>query len=174
MSRISQKVELIANVTIIVAAVLIAGVVAQKYFFPRTRPMAPARIQPDVGARMNLPDVNWSRQPKTLILALQTGCHFCDESVPFYKRVAENVKAENVKVIAAFPTGVEESAAHLKALGLTNIEVRQLPLESLQTSGTPTLILTNDKGEITNYWLGKLTPDKEAQVLQKITEGTRS
>ena len=174
MSRISQKVELIANVTIIVAAVLLIGVVAQKYFFPRTKVMPPARMQPVIGARMNLPDVNWSRQPKTLILALQTGCHFCDESVPFYKRIAENAKAENVKVIAAFPTGVEDSTAHLKALGLTNVEVRQLPLESLQTSGTPTLILTDDKGEITNYWLGKLTPDKEAQVLEQITERRRS
>ena len=169
MSRISKTVELIANIAIIVAAVLLVGVVAQKYFFNKPTPMAAARLQPVIGARMNLPGVNWSAQPKTLILALQTGCRFCDESVPFYKRIAENVRAENVKLIAAFPTGVEESAAHLKALGLTNIEVRQLPLESLQTSGTPTLILTNDKGQITNYWLGKLTPDKEAQVLANIT-----
>lgn len=117
---------------------------------------------------MNVPDVNWSQQPKTLILALQKGCHFCNDSAPFYKRVIETVRNKNVKLIAVFPTEVDEGIAHLKELGLNGMEVKQSSLGSLQVSGTPTLILTNEKGEITNYWVGKLTPDKETEVINKL------
>ena len=117
---------------------------------------------------MNAPDINWSQQPKTLVLALQTGCRFCNESAPFYKRIIETVKNKNIKLVAVFPTEIEESAKHLEELGLTNIEVKRSSLGSLQVSGTPTLILTNNKGEITDYWVGKLPPDKETEVLDKL------
>lgn len=95
--------------------------------------------------------IDWTKQRKTLILALQANCHFCNESAPFYRRIAESTKGTDVQLIAAFPTPVESSAAHLKELGLTSLAVTQVPLTSLQTSGTPTLILANDRGEITDY-----------------------
>jgi len=167
-NRFSQRVELIANITIIVVAVLLAGVVAERYFFRAKASGRPRVVQPVIGSKVDVPEIRWAGHPKTLILALQRGCRFCSESAPFYKRIAESVRGKNVQLIAAFPTGVEESRAHLRELGLTGLEVRQLSLESLQTSGTPTLILTNDKGVITNYWLGKLTPDQESEVLEKL------
>ncbi len=61
-----------------------------------------------------------------------------------------------------------DSKAHLNELGLTNLEVKRSPLENIQVSGTPTLILTNEKGEIMDFWVGKLTPDKEAEVINKL------
>lgn len=169
MSKFFQKVELTANIFIIVIALLIGGVIVKKYFFDKPDVFnEPARLQPTIGAKMNVPDVNWSRQPKTLILALQKGCHFCNDSAPFYKRVIETVRNKNVKLIAVFPTKVDEGIAHLKELGLNGMEVKQSSLGSLQVSGTPTLILTNEKGEITNYWVGKLPPDKETEVINNL------
>lgn len=169
MSKITEKVELTANILIIVVAVLLGGFIAQRYFSntPATA-NSKARVQPTIGSKMNLTDVNWSNQPKTLILALNKGCHFCTESAPFYKRLIENTQNKNVKLVAVFPGDTEESKAHLNALGLTNMEVKRSPLNNLQVSGTPTLILTNEKGEITDYWVGKLTPDKETEVLNKL------
>jgi thioredoxin-related protein len=168
MSKIYQKVELTSNILIIVVALLVGGILVQKYFLASSATNEPPRLQPTVGTKMNVPDVNWSQQPKTLILALQTGCHFCNDSAPFYKRVIETVRNKNIKLIAIFPTEVEESAAHLKELGLNGMEVKRSSLSSLQVSGTPTLILINDKGEITNYWVGKLPPDKETEVINNL------
>ncbi len=75
-------------------------------------------------------------------------------------------------MVAVFPTDIEESRAHLDKLGLTNLDVKQASLDSIQVDGTPTLILVNDKGEVTNYWVGKLPPNKEAEVISKlISEG---
>ncbi len=165
-----QKLEVTANFLIIVVAVLFGTVLIQKYLFAKnpTSSNEKARVQPVIGSKMNLSGVNWANQPKTLILALQTGCHFCNESASFYKRIIASVQNKNVQLIAVFPSGQEESAAHLNELGLTNLEVKQSPLNRLQVGGTPTLILTNDKGEIMNYWVGKLTPGKEAEVISQL------
>jgi thioredoxin-related protein len=170
MSKVYQKVELTANILIIVVALLIGAVIVQKYFIASPQPAAnqPPRVEPKIGAQMNVPDVNWSQQPKTLILALQADCRFCNDSAPFYKRVIETVRTKNVKLVAVFPTGIEKSITHLKELGLDGMEVKQSSLGSLQVSGTPTLILTNEKGEITDYWVGKLSLDKETEVINKL------
>lgn len=167
MSKVHQKVEFVANILIIIVAIALGGVLVQKYFFaaPNSRP---ERVQPVVGAKMEILDVGWSQQPKTLILALQTGCHFCNESAPFYQRVIETVKGKNIRLVAVFPTDAEKGKAHLNKLGLTDIEVRSSSLDSLQVSGTPTLILTDEKGEITDYWVGKLSADKEDEVISKL------
>ena len=168
MGKLGEKAELAANISIIVVAVLLIGVFFQKYFFSTTAVNQKAPVQPVIGSKLNVSDVNFSSQPKTLVLALQVGCRFCNESAPFYKHIIENTQNKNVKLVAVFPTNIEESKAHLKELGLTNMEVRSLPLDNIQVRGTPTLILTNEKGEITDYWVGKLTSDKETEVINKL------
>lgn len=167
MEKTNQKIELVANIFIILLVLVIGVILIQKYLLA-VSPNQQVRVEPKIGSQMNAPDVDWARQSKTLVLVLQAGCRFCSESAPFYKRIVEIVKNKNVKLVAVFPTEVEESTKYLKELGLTNIEVKRSSLGSLQVTGTPTLILTNDKGEITDYWVGKLPSDKETEVLNKL------
>jgi thioredoxin-related protein len=169
MNKLTEKIELTANILIIVVAFLLGAVLVQKYLLATPVPaQASARVQPTIGSKVNLPDINWADQPKTLILVLNKGCRFCNESAPFYKRIIENTQNKNVKLVAVFSGSIEENQAHLNELGLTRLEVKSSPLNNIQVSGTPTLLLTNDKGEITDFWIGKLTPDKEAEVLNKL------
>jgi thioredoxin-related protein len=172
MSKFSEKIEVTANVLIIIMALLLVGIFAQRYFFGQPSVAAaqppPARTKPTVGKKINLPDENFSAQPKTVLPALQTSCRFCNESASFYRRLVEETKGRNIKFVAVFPTSVEESTAHLTRLGVSGMEVKQAPISQLDSSGTPTLILTNDKGEVTNFWVGKLTPEKEAEVIKQI------
>lgn len=169
MSKFNQRAELVANTLIILVAVLLIGVIVQKYLSKPAAIKGEARVQPAIGSHVNLPEENWATQSKTLIFALQTGCRFCNESAPFYKRLIDAVKDKNVKLVTVFPTSLEESKTHLNELGLINLEVKRSPLENIQVGGTPTLILTNEKGEITDYWVGKLTPDKETEVINKLS-----
>lgn len=166
MSKTSNRVEFVANVLIIVVAVALLAVLGQKYLFNRGG--QPEMVQPSVGAKVNLADTDLSGHPKTLVLVLQKGCHFCSESAPFYKRLIEKSRGGNVRLLAVLPGKQEESVAYLNELGLTNLEVKQSPLNTLQVGGTPTLILTNDKGEVTNFWVGKLSADKEDEVLNQL------
>lgn len=169
MDNLNKKLEITKNFAILIVALILGLVLIQKSFFTNSSANnQSARIQPTIGSKVNLTDVNWSNQSKTLILALQTSCHFCNESASFYKRIIQTVKDKNIKLIAVFPTKIEVSSAHLNELGLSNMEVKQSPLGNLQTSGTPTLILTNERGEIINFWVGKLRTDKEDEVINQL------
>lgn len=170
MSKINQRVELVANLCIIVVAALLAVVVAQKYVFNSSAaPGEPAESRPAVGGKINLPGVDWSRKPKTLVMVLQKGCHFCSESAPFYKRLSESVRDKGVQLVVVLPNVSEESAPYLDGLGLSGVEVKQMSLNELQVGGTPTLILLDGKGEVTRYWVGKLPSEKEKEVLEQLT-----
>lgn len=169
MNKINQRIELVANALIVIVAVMLIGVIAQKYFFSsHDGHDHAARVQPTVGKKLNLTDVNFSEKPRTVLLALQTTCRYCNESADFYKRLVEETKGRNIKLVAVFPTKVEDSSRHLTELGVTGFEVKQSPISALDASGTPTLIITNDKGEVTNFWVGKLPAEKEAEVLNQL------
>jgi len=124
MYRFSGKLEAIANIAVIVVAVLFGLVLIQKSFFPKRVVEPPMRLQPAAGTKLDLSGEDWSKQTKTLILALQTTCHFCNESAPFYKRIVDEARDKNIKLVAVLPSAVEESEAHLRQLGLGGIEVK--------------------------------------------------
>lgn len=169
MNKVNQKVELVANVLIVVVALLLIGIIVQRYFFSSpTAVNQPQRQEPTVGKKINLENVDFSAQPKTVVIALQTTCGYCNESAPFYKRLLKESEGKNIKFVAVFPTPEAESRKHLETLGITGFEVKQAPITALEASGTPTLILTNDKGEITNFWVGKLPVDKESEVINQL------
>jgi len=165
MTKLSKKTELLISITIIVFSVFISGFLLHKYIFSSSSSPEPAQT---INKQITLPDVTWSEQPKTVVIALQTSCHFCNESAPFYKRLIENIKGKNIKLVAVLPTAIEKSRAHLDKLGLNDLDIKQASLDSIEVDGTPTLLLVNDKGEITNSWIGKLPPNKEAEVINKL------
>jgi hypothetical protein len=169
MHSLFKKVELVANVAIIAVAILL-GAVLIKSFFSRSRvqPSAPIQaIQP--GTHLSLPGVDWKANGRTLVLALSTQCHFCTDSAPFYRRIAEQrSKAGNLRLIAVLPQPVADSQRYLKELGLTVDDVKQLPLDSLGVIGTPTLIEANNEGVVAASWRGKLTSEKEGEVLNRL------
>lgn len=123
---------------------------------------------------MNLPDVNWEKNGQTLVLALQTGCHFCTESAPFYKAIAQNRnKRGNTRLIAILPQPVDASRNYLSNLGIAVDDVKQMQLPALGVQGTPTLLLIDKKGVVINAWRGKLPPSEESKVLSRISRNWR-
>jgi hypothetical protein len=161
-----KKVELLANVAIIVIALLLGAVLVKRYLMPtaQTSPPAAAQIQP--GTKINLPGVDWGKSDQTLVIALSEGCRFCSESADFYQRLAkEKASAGGVRLIAVLPQEVSQGQTYLSKLGVVVDEVRQSPLGAIGVSGTPTLLLVDNKGTVKQSWLGKLPPDKETEVL---------
>src|ERR1044072_5939650 len=117
MNNLTKKVELLANITIIVVAVLIGGVLVKRYLWPQAQSSpAQSRIQP--GTKLSVPGVEWGKNERTLLLVLSTSCHFCTESSPFYQRLAqEKAKKEGVGLVAVLPQSVGESQKYLNKLG---------------------------------------------------------
>jgi thioredoxin-related protein len=166
MAGAQKKIELAANVAIILVAVVLGVVLVKQFVFPAPQAATPAQPKPpEVGMKVSLPDTDLSTKDKTIILALKKGCHFCSESAGFYQKVVDAAAKTGTRVIAVFPHSVEEGQGYLKELNVPITEMKQADFANLSVGGTPTLILTDKSGQVTKAWLGKLPPDKETEVI---------
>ena len=167
MNNLNKRVELLANVAIIVVAVLICVVLVKRYLL--SPPAAEEMKTISSGEKVALPDVDWQKSRQTLLVVLSQGCHYCAESVPFYQRLTKEASARNdIQVIAILPQSPGEGHKYLDELGVPIKDVRQAELSSIPVRGTPTLILVDNKGVVTSSWVGKLPSDKEGEVLSKL------
>ncbi|HEY0084050.1 MAG TPA: hypothetical protein VGB61_14830 [Pyrinomonadaceae bacterium] len=167
-----KKIELLANVSIIIAALLLVTVLIKRNLPQSPQSAAAAsppafRIQP--GTKIQLPDVDWGRNGQTLLLALSEGCRFCSESAGFYQRLAgEKGMPDNPRLVAVLPQEVSRGQAYLNNLGVAVDDVKQSTLGAIGVSGTPTLILVDSAGIVQESWVGKLPPEREAEVLRRL------
>ncbi len=167
MSKVYQKIEMTANILIIVVAILLIGFIVQKYFFTSSSTMPSAKI-PVIGKKLTLADIDFNKSDKNVFLVLSKGCHFCSESANFYKKLIAETKGKNVNIIAVLPQEKKEAEEYLNGLGIQGIEIRQSQLNSLDVSGTPTILVLDKNGEVSNYWIGKLPPNEEKEVFAKL------
>jgi len=166
---ITQRLEVLTNLAIVFAAVLLSVVLIKNYLLPYYSKDGPRDLRVPAGAKVSLPGVDWSNNNQTLLLVLQKGCHFCTESAPFYQRlVRETAGRENIHLIAVLPQTFDESKKYLDDLGVAIEEVKQAQLDSIGVYGTPTLILVNNQGVVITSWVGKLSADGEAEVLRRL------
>ncbi|PYS89282.1 MAG: hypothetical protein DMF64_18185, partial [Acidobacteria bacterium] len=119
-----------------------------------------------VGSTIPLAGMNWAQNKQTLLLVLRDGCHLCSDSAPFYQRLVKEQDAQSdTELAAVLPGTVADSRAYLNRLGVPIKDVRQTSLGALGISGTPTILLVNDQGVVTQAWVGRLPTDKEVEVI---------
>jgi thiol-disulfide isomerase/thioredoxin len=172
LTGISKKIELAANLAIIVVAFLLATVLVKSYLL--TKPAEPSpRRQADNSPASELSvsslDIDWKQSKQTLVFALSTECHFCTESAPFYRKLAQN--KGDTHLVVVLPQSVEEGRKYLEKLGVSVDEVRQSSLDQIGVHGTPSLLLVDDSGVVKNFWVGRLPPDQETIVLNALSKG---
>lgn len=165
MDRFGKKIEITANIAIIVVSILIGYVLVQKYLF-RSNTQVPPTVP--IGKKLSLPDVDWAKNGRTLLLVLQDGCHYCSESAPFYQRLVGETHKRNISVVAVFPQSAEVGRSYLNNLKISVNAVKQVSLKSIGVLGTPTLLLVNRIGEVVSGWIGKLPSEKEAEVTRSL------
>jgi len=165
--KIKEKIEIGANVSIVLIAVFFGFLLIQAYLFsPAVNKTNATQIKK--GAKLNIPNVDWEKNKKTLVLFLREGCKFCTESMAFYQKLAQVGIEKNTKFVVVSQDSEEVSKEYLAENGVEFSEVRQASLASFGVRGTPTLILANEKGEVSNSWVGKLPPDKEQEVISQL------
>jgi hypothetical protein len=167
MNNLTKRLEQLANVAIIVVALLLGGVLVKRYLLPQAEsPQAQSRIEP--GTKLSVPGVEWEKNERTLLLVLSTSCHFCTESAPFYQRLAqEKAKKGGMGLVAVLPQSVGESQKYLNDLGVSVDDIKQAGLDAVQVRGTPTLIMADRTGTVVESWVGKLPAEAEGEVLNR-------
>jgi hypothetical protein len=122
-----------------------------------------------VGRKLALEGTDWNKSQRTLVFALQTGCHFCSESGSFYQRlVQQRTSFGNIQLVAVLPQGPDASRRYLGKIGFAADEIRQASLSDIGVRGTPTLLLVDENGIITDVWDGKLSPARENNLLARL------
>lgn len=169
--RLLKKTELLANIAIIVVALLLCGVLVKKFFFNGNEAAPAHSVDPKIpaGAKAALPGVDWAKNGKTLVLVLSRDCRYCTQSAPFYQRLTrETAGRPGVHLLAVLPQDVEDGKKYLSDLGISVHEVKQASPSATGAGATPTLILVDDKGIVKNSWVGQLATPEENEVLSQL------
>lgn len=164
-----SKLEAIANVTVILVALAVGSVVLARYVAAYRTPRSIA-----AGERLaSIPGLDWNQHQRTLLLVLNTGCHYCQESVPFYQKLAQAQReyAGELQLVAVFPNQAEAVRQFTMTEGLLIRSVPEIPLENLRVNATPTLILVTSEGRVERLWVGILTSRQEIDLL-KLASGS--
>lgn len=168
MDRLKKILELGSNVAIIVVALTLVEFIAAKYFAPAP-PLAPAQaegIKP--GEMIPTGALVWDKSDKNLVMVISTVCKYCNESSPFYQKLATRKAGTDVRLLAVLPQTMDESVKYLAEKNISVDEVLQINPGQLNVRGTPTLLLVNRSGVVVDVWNGKLPPDKENELMGRL------
>jgi hypothetical protein len=160
----NRRIVTVTNLAIAVVALLLCIVSVKKFLLADGNPMLSPSV--NLGTRISISDVNWKDSRETLLVVLQEGCRFCSESAPFYKRlVAKASENGSIRLIAVLPQSPSEAHRYLDTLGVSIANVKQSNLSGINVPGTPTLLLLDDQGIVRASWVGRLSAEKEIEVL---------
>jgi peroxiredoxin len=167
-SNLRANVELGAQITIAVAVVVVAGVLVKRNLFPQQlNSDSLARI--NAGERLDVPNVDWERNKKSLVFFLKKDCVYCTSSAPFYRQLIEDASRRNVKLLAILPNSVDEARKYIQSLELPIENVQTGSLSSYKISGTPTVLFVDGHGIVRSVWFGA-APDREKEMRDKLVK----
>jgi hypothetical protein len=159
----ARKIELAANVAIIVVAIGIGVVLIRASYLRASRP------QPDqivVGSTFALEGVDWEKNQRTLFIALKPGCPFCASSAAFYRSLSSGFNPQRKPhLVALVPEETPNANDYPKELAIVVDEIRQTSMAKAKIAGTPTLVLVNSAGVVEKVWPGKLSSSQEKEVV---------
>lgn len=166
MPNLSRKLEVAANIAIILLVLLLGAVLIRNYWFGNRAKRLGPHQSAIKGTQLQLKGVDWGQSERSLVLVLSSNCHFCSESMPFYQRIASARQNKSLRLIAVLPQDLGTSREYLQKSGFLPDAIIQARPDSLGATGTPTLILVDNKGVAVNSWVGKLPADEETEMLQ--------
>jgi hypothetical protein len=160
-----KLLDKIANVA------LILGVAAFLYIVVRgelTRPPTKDNLaRALVGESISLPGLQLNQQRDSLLVAISTNCHFCKDSLPFYKELSARASGK-LDVIAVLPQPLSESQAFLQRADVSATRVVSANLSLLGIRGTPTILLVDGHGKVQEEWQGFLDDHGRQQVISRV------
>jgi hypothetical protein len=169
MHDVGKTIGTIANIGIILATMMVGFIFVKNYILKPANSIGGRDIVKLIGAKLPMPDVNWTKNSQTLLFVLQKGCRYCADSALFYQRIAGDEKIKSkTQLIAVFPHSTVEGAEYLKQLSIPISEIKEIPLNDLGVRGTPTLLLVDSSGVVKNIWRGKLSANRENEVFNKL------
>src|SRR5204863_9580833 len=122
------------------------------------RPAQTARI----GTSLRFGGIEWSEAPINVVLAITTGCTYCQESAPFYKALTGwATQHRKVRVIIVSPEPLSDIRRWMYERGIGGFAYVQENFALKGLTRAPTLALVDSTGTITDLIIGKLSQNDE-------------
>ena len=169
-----NTLEIATNIAVVLVAIAALSTLAtNKLLSPETPTFIAGLQKGKPFGEVSRVDYRGSEQ--TLLIAMNTNCSYCQESLPFYRKLADTQPPGNksLRIVALFPNKAEQVAKYVRANQFNIDTVADVDLRGLGVSGTPTMILVNNKGEVKNFWLGKLADKEAEEVIRSLTADRR-
>jgi len=168
----SLTLQNLANCAVILAALALTtqSVVG---LYPKLRPQTSTYYA--IGSRVaETRDLTFHGSPQTLLLVTASNCHFCIASAAFHARLASAMHAVGGRVVGVTHEDPIVNKAFLGSEGITVDSVISDVASKVEIRGTPSLILVDRDGKVSNRWTGKLSDAKENDVLAAIKNGSKT
>jgi len=165
-----KRLQVLADVAVTVVAVVIVAFLGWTVFAPA--PNAPvslsrANIEEHlIGTQLDGEKLGFaiSDRPTALLMVLASNCSFCQESMPFYRRLLAHER-DRIQVVVAAPVQDSGISDYLASEHVTPDAVVFTEPGDLPVSATPTVRVVDSDGVTTHAWIGRLSPEREADVL---------
>ena len=102
---------------------------------------------------------------RTLIMITASTCHFCRESLPFYRTMVTRARRAGARIVAVTAEDPDVNRTYLETAGVPVDAVVSASQADIPIRGTPTLILVTRNGSVMKSWVGKLSGSHEAMLM---------
>ena len=176
MDRKSLKsaLEISTNIAVLLLALTLLSILAVNFFRrPQLPNLSPGLERGKVFGPIS--NVDYASSEQTLLIALNTKCSFCRESLPHYRKLLDTVPrgSKSLHVVAIFPDSPEDVARYLKENQLSIDSIAEVDFASLRIGGTPTMVLVNNSGQVKDFWSGKLEDRDVDKFVDSLVAGNR-
>jgi hypothetical protein len=117
-----------------------------------------------------VPGVSLAPAGDTLLLAIRNGCEYCENSMPFYKKLLE-LRAEgkiSVPIFAVLPDSPDVAEKFVSSHGLSLPIMPGVSLTSLGVLGTPTMILASATRTVEHVWVGEQNSTQQTGLIKQL------
>jgi hypothetical protein len=161
------SLERAANLAVLATCAAVLGTMGY-------RSLAPRNVKPFAVGQLvkNTPSLAFNAAPRTLVLITASTCHFCVESLPFYRRLVETAHKSGTRVVAVTTEPTDKNRTFLLENGISVEATLAEKDADIHILGTPTLIVVQRDGRVLNSSFGKLRTAVEEEKALRAVAGT--
>lgn len=158
--------ETFLNLAVIVCTVALIGFFGHHWFFSQIQQSNPDEEFAEGKFLAEVPNLNENNFEKSMVIILNADCKYCEESLDFYKRLANSkYDAKSRQLTALFLQPEEFVTKYVKDKEFSIRAIPDANFKELKVGLTPTIVAIDRQRQIIKSWFGKLEPDKEQEVI---------
>lgn len=160
-TRTAQRLEVLSNVAVIIAAVVLVTILVRREW-PSPQPGSAASLQ---GKTIDFAALNGTPAKRSLIMFISETCHFCEKEMPFYRTLRETLPS-GTSLVAVFPQHESDPGNFLAARSVQVDHVSSSDaLAHIGVMSTPTLLLVDQRGTVKRAWVGAQPEANHKEIL---------